>query len=284
MGRRKAEKAAARALKRRESGERNRATVISAAAAPSLRRSREFLSSLMERGLRYRLRGPSSNSALLELFHGLDAFWPPLCETPVVEFLYEHGDIKKLEDHAKQLYFAWRHPIKREWSKARRAARRKCSFCGKVALPSEPALSTCGCMAVRYCDKTCQRAHWDAAHCEKCAVRTYDAESRAEFERLLAYHERRRPTGLEATDPMAAQHAATEASTRALAASKRATAAGKKEREAEERANKESRPEALALALKDKNAAMHQKEAAIRETLEAQRQAEAYQAAADWFA
>ena len=199
MGRRKAEEAAARAL-RRGGNPANHATVISAAAAPSLRRSREFLSSLMTRGSRYRLRGPSSDSALLEIFHGLDAFWPPLCETPVVEFLYEHGDIKKLEDHVKQLYFDWKNPIKREWSKARRAARRLCSFCGKAAAASEPALPVCPCLAVRYCDEGCQRAHWDDAHFRNCAVRTDDPESRAEFRRLVEYHNRRRTAECEESD------------------------------------------------------------------------------------
>mmetsp|Transcript_21581 Transcript_21581/g.67716 ORF Transcript_21581/g.67716 Transcript_21581/m.67716 type:complete len:283 (+) Transcript_21581:146-994(+) len=282
MGRRKAEKAAAR--KQKNAAEKaNDDLIWESVKEEYLRKSASLLYGLMERGARYSLSGDQSTDSLRWLVDKSSFKWNQMfaakhSSRPQISTAHELAKV------VEPLYLDWARPIKKNWSKARRAARRKCSFCGKVALPSEPALSTCGCMAVRYCDKTCQRAHWDAAHCEKCAVRTYDAESRAEFERLLAYHERRRPTGLEATDPMAAQHAATEASTRALAASKRATAAGKKEREAEERANKESRPEALALALKDKNAAMHQKEAAIRETLEAQRQAEAYQAAADWFA
>ena len=46
---------------------------------------------------------------------------------------------------------------------------------------------------VRYCDESCQRAHWDNEHFRTCAVRTEDKDSgsRAEFERLLEYHANR---------------------------------------------------------------------------------------------
>mmetsp|Transcript_31724 Transcript_31724/g.95333 ORF Transcript_31724/g.95333 Transcript_31724/m.95333 type:complete len:110 (-) Transcript_31724:136-465(-) len=55
----------------------------------------------------------------------------------------------------------------------RKLERRRCVQCGALAPVTSPALPCCdGCGGPRYCDESCQRAHWLAGHQFECADAT----------------------------------------------------------------------------------------------------------------
>ena len=55
----------------------------------------------------------------------------------------------------------------------RKLERRRCVQCGALAPVTSPALPCCdGCGGPRYCDESCQRAHWLAGHQFECAGAT----------------------------------------------------------------------------------------------------------------
>lgn len=76
------------------------------------------------------------------------------------------ADVKQASDRATKDQAATARTL-------RKLERRRCVHCGTLAPVTSPALPCCdGCGGPRYCDESCQRAHWIAGHQFECADAT----------------------------------------------------------------------------------------------------------------
>mmetsp|Transcript_28227 Transcript_28227/g.84980 ORF Transcript_28227/g.84980 Transcript_28227/m.84980 type:complete len:289 (-) Transcript_28227:3672-4538(-) len=76
------------------------------------------------------------------------------------------ADVKQASDRATKDQAATARTL-------RKLERRRCVQCGALAPVTSPALPCCdGCGGPRYCDESCQRAHWLAGHQFECADAT----------------------------------------------------------------------------------------------------------------